>query len=94
MNNKLKSLSIGTWNVRTLYATGARKIVTSTIEKYKIDIVTIQELRWIGVGNIKLRNSTIFYSCGDKHEYGAEFVVKNDMLPYIKKFEACNERLC
>jgi len=62
MNNKLKALSIGIWNVRTFYATGAMKIVTSTIEKYKINIVTIQELRWTGVGNIKLRDSTIFYS--------------------------------
>lgn len=76
MNNKLKAMSIETLNVRRLYATGAMKIVTSTIEKYKINIVAILELRWTGVGNIKLRDSSIFYSCGDKHEYGMGFVVK------------------
>lgn len=70
--------------MRTLYATSAIKIVTSTIKKYKIDIVAIQELKWTGVGNIKLRDSTIFDSCGDKHEYRVGFVVKNDTLPYIK----------
>lgn len=69
-----------------LYATGAMKKVTSTIQKYKLDIVAIQELRWTGVGNIKLRKSIIFYSFGVKHEYGVVFVVKNDILPYIKKF--------
>jgi len=49
--------------MHTLYATGTRKIVTSNIAKNKIDIVAIQELRWTGVSNIKLRDSTIFYNC-------------------------------
>jgi exonuclease III len=80
--------------VRTLYATDVMKIVTSAIEKYKIDIVAIQELRWTGVENIKLKYSTIVYSCGDKYEYGVGFIVKNDRLSRIKRFKACNERLC
>jgi exonuclease III len=66
----------------------------SAIEKYKIDIVAIQKLRWKEVGSIKLKDYTIFYSCGDKHEYGVGFIVKNDILSCIKRFEACNERLC
>lgn len=36
---------IGTWNVRTIYATGAMTRAMLALEKYFCDIVAIQEIR-------------------------------------------------
>ncbi|KAL4111786.1 hypothetical protein QTP88_015673 [Uroleucon formosanum] len=93
MNSKnLEKLSLGTWNVHTLYATGALMTVVSAIETYRLDIVAIQELRW--TGSIRLNNHTKFYSGGINHEAGVGFIIKNVILPYVKNFIAYNDRLC
>jgi len=93
-SKKLEKLSLGTWNVRTLYGTGALTTVVSAIETYRLDIAAIQELRWTGSGSIKSNNHTVFYSGGTNHEAGVGLIIKNDILPYVKNFIAYNERLC
>jgi hypothetical protein len=40
----------GTWNVRNLCRVGAIKSVVGELEKYKLDLVGIQEVRWEGEG--------------------------------------------
>jgi hypothetical protein len=40
----------GIWNVRSLYRVGAIKSVVGELEKYKLDLVEIQEVRWEGEG--------------------------------------------
>jgi hypothetical protein len=37
-----------TWNVRSLYRVGAMKSVVGELEKYKLDLVGVQEVRWEG----------------------------------------------
>ncbi|KAL4154352.1 hypothetical protein QTP88_000231 [Uroleucon formosanum] len=66
------------------------------IEKYKVPIVAIQEIRWLGNGNVQSSNSTIFFSGKEtgKHEQGVGFVVRNSIMSSIKRFMPVNERLC
>jgi hypothetical protein len=40
----------GTWNVRSLCRIGAIKSVVGELEKYKLDLVGIKEIRWEGEG--------------------------------------------
>lgn len=93
-NNKLEKLSLGTYNMRTLYVTGALTTVVLVVETYRLDIVVIQELKWIGSGNIRSNSHTVFYSCGTNRQSGVDFIVKNDILPYVKKFIAYSDRQC
>jgi len=44
-NRIKKDLRIGKWNVRTLSQTGALQVAVREIEKYKLDILAIQEVR-------------------------------------------------
>jgi len=80
-------LRIGTWNIRTLYKPGALKIITEEVEKYKIPLVAVQEIRWTGEGNIRSNNSTIFYSGtkNNRHEKGLGFVVNEGIIPSVTK---------
>ena len=38
----------GTWNVRSLYRVGTLGLETSEIEKFRVEQVGVQELRWEG----------------------------------------------
>jgi exonuclease III len=43
-------MRFGTWNVRKLCRIGAIKSVVEELEKYKLDIVGVQGVRWEGEG--------------------------------------------
>jgi exonuclease III len=43
-------MKFGTWNVRRLYRVGAIKSVVGELEKNKLDLVGVQEVRWEGEG--------------------------------------------
>jgi len=47
-------------------------------------IAAIQEMRWKGSGNIRSNNHTVFYRCSVNHESGVGFIVKNNILTYVK----------
>ncbi|KAL4152688.1 hypothetical protein QTP88_000521 [Uroleucon formosanum] len=94
MKNYLDKFNLGTWNVRSLYIAGALTVVEANLERYGIAIAAIQEVRWTGEGNLKSKKHTIFYSGGQRHERGVGFIVSNEYLPYIKRFEPYNDRLC
>lgn len=94
MNNRLTDLTFGIWNVRYLYRTGALTIVLSDLDRYRLAITAIQEVGWTGTGHLKLEKHTVFYSGGTKHEKGVGFIVSDQVLQNVKRFEAINDRIC
>jgi hypothetical protein len=52
-------MSFGTWNIRSLCRVGAIKSVVGELEKYKLDLVGVKQVRWEGAGNY-----TFFYGKG------------------------------
>jgi hypothetical protein len=76
------------------------KNVTDQIQKYKLPVVALQEVRWPGSGCVKSENYTIFYSgsTGGKNERGVDFMhetmVNDVILPHVKGFTPVSERLC
>ncbi|PSN42499.1 hypothetical protein C0J52_09787 [Blattella germanica] len=47
---KHRDIFLGTWNVRTLYSSGALEILTRELDRTGLDIVALQEIRWPGEG--------------------------------------------
>jgi hypothetical protein len=43
-------MRFGTWNGRSLYRVGAIKSEVGELEKYKLDLVGVQEVGWEGEG--------------------------------------------
>jgi len=72
------------------------KTVTDQVQKYKLTVVALQDLRWPGNGNIKSENYTIFYSGSEngRHEYGVGFMISDAILPNVKSFTPVSDRLC
>jgi exonuclease III len=42
-----KDMRLGTWNIRSLHRIGSIKTVASEMAKYNLDLVAVQEVRWI-----------------------------------------------
>lgn len=60
------SLFLGTWNVRTMYATGVASIVARERERHNIDILGLSEVRWTGAGKVRLASGdTLLYVGND-----------------------------
>ncbi|VVC46374.1 Endonuclease/exonuclease/phosphatase [Cinara cedri] len=94
-NGNWKSeISLGTWNVGTLYSTGAAHTVTQEIGRYKLKIVAIQEIRWQGGGSLDINNYTIFYwDCDDRRQFSTGFVVHKSIVPNVMEFKTFNPRI-
>ncbi|XP_068243595.1 uncharacterized protein [Palaemon carinicauda] len=60
-----RPLRIATWNVRTLYKTGAAKVLEHELDKNKIDIAALQEIRWTEIGKLEQEKGVILYSRRD-----------------------------
>src|SRR5215469_10258009 len=81
--------SLGTRQVLSLYRAGALRLLLDQIDKYKIGIITIQEVRWIDHGVLEKRDHTVFYSCDKKqHLLGVGFVVKKNFKHLVMDFKA------
>ena len=69
-------MRFGTWNVRSLYRAGELGLVTTEIDRRRMDLVRVQELRWKGSGTLESGNYTLFYREGNaNNQLGTGFFV-------------------
>jgi hypothetical protein len=62
--------------VLTLYKSGALRNIINVAEEYGIQVLAVQEVRWIGSGVLDNREYTFYYSGHSKtHQFGTGFVV-------------------
>uniref|UniRef100_A0A8D8SN59 Craniofacial development protein 2 n=1 Tax=Cacopsylla melanoneura TaxID=428564 RepID=A0A8D8SN59_9HEMI len=81
---------IATWNVRSLIAAGKSHNLVREMDRLKIAILGISEVRWIGSGSCTVDDHQIFYSGqeGPSNWNGVGFVITKDMNKYVKS--VCN----
>ncbi|KAF0714277.1 ribosome biogenesis protein TSR3 isoform X1, partial [Aphis craccivora] len=94
LENCKSALRFGTWNIRTLYQPGAALTLVKEFNKYRLEILAIQEIRWSGQGSTEIDNSIIFFGqCDNCRQGGTGFIVKKNIAPAIKDFKVVNSRL-
>jgi len=87
-------LSFGTWNVRTLYKPGAIHNLLNEVEKYRVKLTALQEIRWTNTGTMNINETIMFYgSCTDQRQLGTGFALHNDIVPLVKEFKDINPRI-
>ena len=90
-----KDILLGTWNVLSWFRPGIATHAIKQLQKYKMDITAIQEMRWTGSGSIQMENSLVFWSGEEeRHEFGCGFVVNGKLKSAIIDFKPINKRMC
>ena len=87
-----QTLSIGTWNVRTLWAAGRLQLLQEEISRFKCDILGISEMRWTMAG--ETNDSKVLWSGNErKHEAGVGFLLSDQARKALLGYKPINERL-
>lgn len=97
-NNKIgnwkMALHIGTWNVRTLFKTESMNFVVQKIERQRIKLVALQEIRWRDTCSKNTGDTILLYGmCNNQRQYGTGFAVYKSLVPAIREFRDINPRI-
>jgi hypothetical protein len=87
-------LRFGTWNVSNLYMAGSLETVARELEKYKLDLVGVQEVGWEKGGTVRAEDCTFFSGEGNKdHQLGTGFFVYKRIMSAVKRAEFVSDRM-
>ena len=90
-----RNMKIGKWNVRSLFWTGALKVLHNELSNLDFDIVALQETRL--ESDIQKFDNFALFNRGlesKKHEFCCSCYVSAEFLKFVKNFKILNERIC
>jgi exonuclease III len=70
-------------------------MIAGEVERYKMDVVALQEIRWKGKGSITKVEFTLHYSGNDRQgNRGVGFIVSKRVTRSVLGFSPISERIC
>ena len=86
---------LGTWNVRTMLEAGKMQEIASELNKYRMDLVALQEIRWSDHGEIRKPEYSILFSGSEKGGHkGVGFYLSPRIRKSLIGFEPVSDRIC
>ena len=89
-----EKITIGTWNVRSMYQAGKLDNVIQEMDRMRIDALGISEVRWTDSGSIlKDSGHRLFYSGGENHQNGVGILVNKRMAAAVLTYLPMSDRI-
>ena len=90
-----EKMTIGTWNVRTLYACGKMKELEHELSRYRWEIIGLSEVRWTGFGEMVTEDGHKMWFSGHetRHEHGVAFIVRKEVIGCILSCTPVSSRI-
>ncbi|GFO22294.1 craniofacial development protein 2-like [Plakobranchus ocellatus] len=88
-----ESLKIDTWNVRTMLQKGKLDNIKREMDRLKINIMGISQVRWKGAGVINSDSHKLIYSGRNDHERGVGFILDRQTSLSLKGYWAISDRV-
>ena len=77
-----------------MFQKGKLNNVKHEMERLKLNVLGISEVRWIGAGSFTTDNFIIIYSGGDQHEKEVGILLDKETSKSMKGFRRCQTELC
>ncbi|ESO11453.1 hypothetical protein HELRODRAFT_183147 [Helobdella robusta] len=85
-------LTVGVWNVRSLWQTGAYALMKKELERFRYDVVGLCEVRWTEGG--EMEGGKILWSGTEReHVYGVGMVIGEKAKKALLEYNPVNERM-
>src|ERR1700733_9163342 len=92
MKTARNMMTVGTWNVRTLWEAGKMQLLQEEMSRYRCDILGISEMRWTLAG--EMEGGKILWSGGEpRHEAGVGFLLSNRERDALLGYKPVNARI-
>ena len=89
-----RTISIGTWNIRTLLDMGKLHLLIRELEHQEMNITGLCECRWEGNGHFNCGDHLIIYSGAEKSgQAGVALVLDKEAKQGLISYNAVSERL-
>jgi hypothetical protein len=87
-------MRFGTCSVRILYRAGSLITVASELAKYKLDLVAVQECRWVEDGSQPADDYIFFDGNGNvNHHLGTGYFVHEGIMSAVARLEFISDRI-
>lgn len=93
---KINKLTIGTWNVRSVYKPGKMHNVIHEMQRLKLNILGISETRWPGHGQTPTNGGMLYFSENDDdkyHRHGVTVAVSREVMASVTNFVPVSDRV-
>jgi len=82
------------WNVRGLYRAGVFTTAARELARCKLNLVSVQEVRWDREGTVRAGDYNFFYGKGNEnHQSGTGFFVRHRKVSAVKRAEFVSDRV-
>jgi len=87
-------MRFGTWNVRSLYRAGSLTTPARELERRKLDLVGVQEVRWDNGRTVGAGDYNLFYGkVNEREQSGTGFCVNHRIVSAVQRVEFISERM-
>ncbi|XP_061176179.1 craniofacial development protein 2-like [Saccostrea echinata] len=90
------NIYIGSWNVRSMYVTGKTAQIEQEMDRYRLDIIGLSEVRWPMNGKTTLQSGKLVLYSGREdglHQEGVGIMLTKKAKKSLMEWKPINERL-